>query len=239
MNQENLRKYIRKLVKEAIVKETKGTVSVVAESKQNKKILVIKESKKVIKNEQYAKVLKGRKALIESMISEKGIMDKLGGMFGKVDPSLDVDSPEKVVKTINNSITKAKKIANDFSTKALNTTSSINMFHDAVLDALDKWARLSDSAPDQKDVLEKQVVELARQFYQSLKSEKERIDSFLKTITADMADKGFHQSMMTSNPKVKKNSIEEPGRVLKNKEDVPPMNSLGKSISDLATDWIK
>lgn len=237
MDKEILKKYIRKLVKEAIENETKPSIP--PKTKKVKKVLVVKESKKAIANEHFAKILENRKALIESMISEKGIMDKIGGMFGTVDPSNDVDNPEKVMKVVGHSIAKAQKLAKDFSAKTLNTTATINAFHDAVLDALNKWANLSDSVPEQKAALEKQVVELARHFYQSLNGEKGRIDSFLKTITTDMENKGFHQSMMSSNPKVKK-PVEEPmGQNLRNKEEVPPMNSLGKAVGDMATSWAK
>lgn len=203
-----------------------------------KKILVVKESKQILANEQYVRILEGRKALIESMISEKGIMDKLGGMFGKVNPSMDVDDPAKVAKVVGGSIAKAQKLAKDFSSKSLNTTATINAFHDAVLDALDKWAHLSDTVPEQKAALEKQVIEVARQFYQSLSSQKGRIDSFLKTITADMAKKGFSQSKMTANPRPKK-PVAEPVSDLRNKEEVPPMNSIGKAVGDMATNWAK
>lgn len=203
---------------------------------KNKKVFVVKESKKQLDNKQYVKILENRKALIESMISEKGLMSKLGSMFGKVNPSLDVDNEDKASKVIDGSILKAKKLAKNFQNKSLNTTSAINSFHDAVLDALDKWASLSDTVPEKKEALEKQVVGLARVFFQSLNAEKGRIESYLKTITNDMAAKGFDKSMMTA--KLKDGESEDGSR-FRNKEDVIPMKSIGSAVKDMATSWVK
>jgi hypothetical protein len=264
---ETLKKYIRKLVKEAIEKEE----TEVEKSSDCEKEEVAEEKKeqldekvsnyktkdgKPVQKEHYAKVLENRKSLIEGMISEKGLMDKLGGMFGKVDPESIVNDPQQVQKLIGAAVAKAQQVGKDFTNKSLNTTSMINAYHDAVLEALEKFATLSDSSPEVKDALQKQVLGVAKQFYQALNNEKGRIESYVKTLANDIKEKGLDKPIVAAMGAKKDNTkISAPAAAPVNKSSFKPKSpsdmgikgfgpnvpqkSIGKAVGDLATSWAK
>jgi hypothetical protein len=262
---QDLEKLLRKLVKEEIEQAIKTSVSTKVEEPEAKPFAIetqmtdkeanlhckLKNGKPIKESHIKActKVLEGRKQLIESMISEKGLFDKIGSAFGKVNPSLNVDDTKHVKRELDRVVAHAQKLEKDFSAKALNTTKTINAYHDAVLDALDKFSALADSlkidGSDQfdaqlKDEYEDKVIALARQFYQLLNNEKGRIDSFAKTLFNDLSAKGYDKSMVTVTKGTKKPSAPEPGldqSKLKHKN--PPMKSVGKAVGDMATAWAK
>lgn len=159
-------------------------------------------------------VLEERKERIGQLMSEKSsLLDRIGSKLGVVNPSLDVDDPTKAKKAIDRSLGAASKLATGFQASSLNTTRAINQFHTAVKDSMDKVLSLSDTlGPDRAADYQKKLVELVRNFYSLLKSEADRIDTYLKTISADLESKGLDKRLPYMNTKGLKGKKEAPKR---------------------------
>lgn len=254
--------YIKKLVKEAIENEKKSmSVKTVPSTKLNEAIKSIQDgSKKAefklkggksLKKEQVkvlSKILENRKSLIENMISEKGLMSKLG--LGKFDPSAEVDNPSFGKKEIEKSLAVANKYAKEFQNKVLNNTKMINAYHDAVLNALEKFSSFSKldasgtSDEVMRDEYEQKILAAAKQFYSVLSNEKGTIESFIKTLQNDFQEKGFDKLLTTTGVKRPGGefTINSPEKQLdksKMKVKNPPKDSIGKAIGDMATNWAR
>lgn len=176
----------------------------------------VNEQRQLIAEAQRKKsILEGRKERIALLISEKSsFLDKIGSKLGVVNPSLDVDDPAKAQKMIDRSLGAATKLATGFQASSLNTTRAINQFHTAVKDSMDKVLSLSDTlGADKAADYQKKLVELVRNFYALLKNEAERIDTYLKTISADLESKGMDKRipyMNTKGLKGKKEPVKNP-----------------------------
>lgn len=179
---------------------------------------VVSEQKVLTEARRKMTILESRKVRINELLTEKdGILGKLGSMFGKVDPSHDVDDTGKVSKVIDKALGTASKIATGFQASAVNTTKAINQFHDSVVDALDKVTSMSDSlGADKAAEYQKKLVDLVRNFYSLLRNEADRIETFQKTIGRDLESKGLDKRLAYQNKDGLKNQKKPDAPAAKN-----------------------
>ena len=120
---------------------------------------------------------------------------------GGVDPSLDVDDPKFVAKSLGSSVKKAKTLTGNFKKDALATTKKINDVHDAVSDALNKFNTFVKTLPQEtRGVAEREVVGLVKDFYNFLDGEKGRIDSYMKMVKQDLGKGGYESVIKEEEP---------------------------------------
>lgn len=148
------------------------------------------ELKQVIREAYQTKQAAKTKTLIEGILSEKGLLDRIGGALGRVNPSLDVDDPKKAKSAISKAVGAASKKGDAFKKDALADTKRVNDYHDAVKDVIDKVTALGDSLPKDEGVAaEKDMITAIRGFYDNLRNAADRLDSFIKTMNSDVDEK--------------------------------------------------
>lgn len=188
--------------------------------------ITIRELKETVREVVTERRCHETKALIEGIIAEKGLFDKVSSALGRVNPSQDVDDPKKAKATIDKAVQTATKKGDAFKKDALSDTKRVNDYHDAVKDVLDKVTALGNSLEDGGKSSERQMIDVVKTFYANLRQSADRLDTFMKTISNDVGDKGLDKRLPYNNPKGLKNRAPE-----RPKSDADGM--LGNAVVDV------
>lgn len=157
----------------------------------------IRELKETVREVYHEQKVKKTKTLIENILSEKDSMfDRIGNALGRVNPSKEVDDPKKAKSKINKAFQDTEKKAQSFQKDALADTKRVNDYHDAVKDLLDKVTALGDSlGPDAEAESEKKMLSAVKTFYSSLRQAADRLETYMKTVSNDVEEKGLDRSI--------------------------------------------
>jgi hypothetical protein len=145
-------------------------------------------------------VLESRLRLIESEIEldEAGWMERaknwLTGKANKVmvNPSQDVDNPDKVARMLNQAVFSAKKAIVSFKADGLKTSTKINALQDAVTDLFGKFFNLLDTIPSgERGKMEREVMKVVGLYYDALMEEKMRIEVYISDLAREIGSQGY------------------------------------------------
>ena len=144
---------------------------------------------------------------------DPGILKKISNFFrkgatgarraaGVVNPEVDTSDPQNVKSLMDKSLSTSRSQAAAFKNKALNTTKDIDVFHNTVVDALDKFQSLATTLPmNLRGKYEREVIGMAKNFFILLNNEKGRIESYLQTLNSDLKKNGYNPAVLQSESK--------------------------------------
>lgn len=132
---------------------------------------------------------------------KSGFLKNLGKKFrqaaGRVKPAEDMDDPQYVHKLMFNALKTAKKHRDGFKQETLNTSKTINAYHDAVNDALNKFNSSAESLPDDmRGPYERHVIKMVKNFHDLLQSEKQSLDAYLSTVNSELQAAGYNPAIL-------------------------------------------
>lgn len=154
--------------------------------------VTIRELKDTVKSVVTEMQVRQTKTLIETLLNEKSLKDRIAGALGRVNPSLDVDDPKKAKSQIDKALGTAQKRGAAFKQDALADTKRVNDYHDSVKNVIDKVTALGDSlSKEDGSKSEEEMVKVIRSFYDNLRQSMNRLDSYLRTVTDDVGEKGL------------------------------------------------